>query len=105
MEQINRIEVQGKIGNVRTNAYNDNQVANFSVATNYLFRSKDGDVIETTWHNVVAWEGKNMPDFQKLVKGATVNVVGRLKASKYTSSDGVERLAYEIVANKVNIIE
>ncbi len=105
MEQINRIEVQGKIGNVRTNTYNDNQVANFSVATNYLYRSKEGDVIETTWHNVVAWEGKNMPDFEKLNKGTTVNVVGRLKSNKYTSSDGIDRVAYEIIANKVKIVE
>ncbi len=105
MEQINRIEVQGKIGNVRINSYNDNQVANFSVVTNYLYRNKEGDVIETTWHNVVAWEGKNMPDFEKLVKGATANVVGRLKSNKYTSADGIERVGFEIIANKISILD
>ncbi len=105
MEQINRIEVQGKIGNVRVNNYNESQVANFSVATNFLYHSKDGDVIETTWHNVVAWEGKNMPNFEKLEKGTTVNVVGRLKSNKYTSADGTEKVFYEIIANKLNIID
>lgn len=48
MEQINRIEIKGKIGNVRITDFEDGQSANLSVATNYIYKSRDGNaVIET----------------------------------------------------------
>ena len=41
MEQINKIELQGYVGTVRTNIVGDRMVANFSVATEYFYKSKD----------------------------------------------------------------
>ena len=49
MEHINRIELQGHVGTVRTNVFEDRSVANFSVATEYFYKNKDGSgVSETT---------------------------------------------------------
>lgn len=49
MEQLNRIELKGNVGNVKVQTVGDNEVARFSVATNYVFKGKDGQpVIETT---------------------------------------------------------
>ena len=43
----------------KINKFGDNRVARFKIATNYSYRDKDGKpVIETTWHNIVAWEGR-----------------------------------------------
>ena len=40
MEHINRIELQGRVGNVRTNEYNGGRVANFSLVTELLYKNK-----------------------------------------------------------------
>ena len=45
MEQINRIEIKGKIGNVRITDFEDGQSANLSVATNYIYKSRDGNAV------------------------------------------------------------
>lgn len=106
MEQLNRIELRGNVGNVRISNVGNSQVARFSLATNFMYKSKDGEgVVETTWHNIVAWSGKNMPDFSRIGKGTPVYVCGRLRSSKYTAGDGTERQIYEVIANKMSIEE
>lgn len=106
MEQLNRIELRGNVGNVRISNVGNSQVARFSLATNFMYKSKDGEgVVETTWHNIVVWSGKNMPDFSRIGKGTPVYVCGRLRSSKYTAADGSERQIYEVIANKLAIEE
>ena len=106
MEHINRIEIQGRVGTVRTNIVNDTMVANFSVATDYLYKSKDGaGVSETTWHNVVAWEGKEMQDVHSICKGMPLYVTGRLRTTRYTGADGSEKTYYEVMASKIRILK
>jgi single-strand DNA-binding protein len=105
MEHINRIELQGLVGNVRTNEYNGTKVANFSVATDILYKTRDGAASETTWHNVVAWEGKDMPDVHRICKGMPVYVTGRVRTSKVTGLDGSEKIYHEVLASKVRILD
>lgn len=105
MEHINRIELQGHIGTVRTNEYNGSKVANFSIATELMYKSKDGTVInETTWHNVVMWESKDTPRIENITVGLPVNVCGRIRSSRYTNAEGKEKTFYEIMASKVRIV-
>ena len=105
MEHINRIEIQGRVGTVRTNIVNETMVANFSVATDHLYKSKDGaGVNETTWHNVVAWANRDMPDLRRITKGTAVHIIGRMKSQKYSSSDGADKHFYEILAQKLEIL-
>lgn len=105
MEHINKIEIQGRVGTVRANVVNDRKVVNFSVATDYLYKGKDGvGISETTWHNVVVWESKEMPEPDRIQKGVPVNVCGRLRTIKYTSADGTDRTFYEIYANRIRIL-
>lgn len=102
MEQLNKIELSGNVGTVRISDVGENKVAKFSLATNYVYKNRNGDaVIETTWHNVVAWSGKEMPDIEKIQKGCGLYVCGRLRSSKYTASDGTEKQIYEVIANKI----
>ena len=105
MEQLNRIEIRGMVGSVRLQTFSDNVMARMTVATNHAYKDKDGSpVIETSWHNVVAWEGRGMPDFASIKKGSCVYVCGRLRISKFTGSDGDERRFYEVVATRVQIV-
>lgn len=106
IEHINKVELQGHVGTVRTNEHNGNKVANFSLATELLYKSRDGVAIsETTWHNIVAWEGKDMPDLGRIVKGVPVYVTGRLRENRYTTANGVEKQFYEVLAAKVRILK
>lgn len=106
MEQLNRIELRGIVGLVRMQEFEEKRVAHISLATTYAYKGKDGEgVIETTWHNVTAWEGRNMCDFNRLTKGCRLQVSGRMKTQKYTGSDGVERMGYEVIAKSMSIIE
>lgn len=105
MEQLNKIEIQGIVGNVRIQDVADTKVANFSVATNYAYKSKDGGIIiETTWHNVVAWEGNEIQHLDQLKKGTLVHIRGRLRNRRYTAADGAERTVCDIVAESLEIL-
>lgn len=102
IEHINKIELQGHVGTVRTNEFNGNKVANFTLVTDFIYKSREGNLVsESTWHNIVAWESNYIGDLDKIVKGAPVNVTGRLRVSRYTSADGVEKQYYEVMANKI----
>ena len=106
MDHINRIELQGRVGTVRTNIVGESMVANFSLVTEHLYKTRDGNAVsETTWFNVTAWNSRDMPDFEKIVKGMPVQVTGRMRTTRYTSADGVEKMYYEILANRIRFIQ
>ncbi|MCQ2181877.1 MAG: single-stranded DNA-binding protein [Bacteroidales bacterium] len=106
MEQLNRIELRGTVGSVRLQTYDDNVVARMSVATNVAYRDKDGSaVIETTWHNVSAWEGKEIRNLEKIEKGTKVYVQGRLRNTRFVGQDGIEHYSTDIQAYRIVIIE
>lgn len=101
---VNRIEIVGRVGQVRVNEYNDKKVANFSVITE-IFIKKHGSVItESTWHNVTAWEGPAVSGFDALQPGTLVKITGRLRTSKYTGADGIDRMFPEILASSLDIL-
>lgn len=105
MEHINKVEIRGNVGTVRMNEHNGKKVVNFSVVTDFLYKSREGiPLSETTWHNVVAWSGKDIVDLELITKGAQVHVCGRIRANKYTSADGVEKFFYEIMASRLQIV-
>ena len=106
MEQFNRIEIQGIVGNTRVTTFPDSTLANISVATNYLYKTRDGQAsVETTWFTVLARVGKAIEKPDSIVKGNAVHVTGRLRTRTYTDSEGIERVSYDVIANKINRIE
>ena len=46
-----------------------------------------------------------MPDVGSISKGMPVHVVGRLRTTRYTNADGVEKTFYEVMAQKLRILE
>ena len=106
MEYINKIELQGKVGTVRSNIVNGSRVVNFSLVTDHLYKTRDGNpVSEATWFNIVAWEGRDIQDLDHIAKGAVAHVMGRFRSSKFEGSDGNEKLMYEVFANKLEVVE
>ncbi len=102
MEHLNKIEINGRVGTIRTAEVNGSKVTNFSIVSEYLYKTRDGNAVsETTWFNVTAWHNRDMPDFGRMTKGMPVHVTGRIRSTKYTNSEGIDRNFYEILANKV----
>ena len=102
MEQLNKIELRGTIGSIRLQSFNDNSVAHFTLATNYVYKDKDGSpVIETTWHNVTAWEGRDIQKLGELEKGTKVYVLGRVRNQKFTGSDGIDRISNAVISRRI----
>ena len=105
MEQLNSVTLRGIIGNARIQNIGDTEMARFSVATDHIFKNRSGEVVcETTWHQCTAFKSEKMPDFSSLVKGAGVEVKGRLRNNRYTDSNGVERTMTEILASQVSVL-
>ena len=105
MEQLNSVTLRGIIGNARIQNIGDTKMARFSVATDHIFKNRSGEVVcETTWHSVTAFKSDRMPDFSALVRGAGVEVKGRLRNNRFTDSNGVERTVTEILASQVSVI-
>ncbi len=105
MEQLNRVELRGIVGNVRVQEYDGAKMARISLATNYGYKGRDGAVvIDTSWHNVIAWEGRNIQGLEKIAKGTKLHVLGRVRYQNYMGVDGVDRVATEIIASEVEII-
>lgn len=106
MEFLNRIELRGIIGSVYVKDFVNTRVANFSVATNHCYTAKEGcQVVESTWHRVVAWEGNGIRDLHMVQRVMGVHVIGRIRMQRYTAADGSERTSCEILAKTVEIVE
>lgn len=104
-QQLNRIELIGIIGNVATRSISDNDmIANFSVATNYAYYYNNNPIIETTWHNVVAFKSGKDIDFDAIVKGGKIHVIGRVKQEPYVDINNEKKYLFKIVASTVEAV-
>jgi len=77
------------------------QVASFAVATNRVWKDKDGNKQESAdFHNVVVFGRQADIVSQYLSKGSSVLVEGRMQTRSW-ESDGVKKYRTEIVADRV----
>ncbi|MFA5712688.1 MAG: single-stranded DNA-binding protein [Bacteroidales bacterium] len=103
-KSVNRVELKGNVGGEPriTTLEDGGRVMRFSLATNELFKNRKGEPVEeTTWHNVVVWEGKSTPNLEVVKRGAFLVVRGTLKQVKFVTKSGVEREGYEVLAFSV----
>lgn len=107
MEELNRVELKGRIGAVRLTKLSETSVARLSVATNYAYMdSNNNPVIECTWHSVVVWEGKaaSRETLESLAKGDAVHIIGRIRNQRYTDSEGCDKVFPEVLAHQIEKI-
>ena len=106
IEFLNKIELVGIVGRCNSMKVGDQMYAQLSVATEFAYTDREGfPVIDTTWHNVVIWQSKTQVDLTSIKRGEAVHVVGRLRARRYVTSDGSERISYEVNANQLEKLE
>lgn len=106
MEQFCKIEILGYVGGVRLYDYEGRPFAKLSVLTSFAYKDKEGAaVIDDQWHNVTAWDGKNIHDLDKIQKGDKIHIFGRPRIQKYTGADGIDRIVDDVLATKIEIID
>lgn len=77
------------------------QVASFSIATNRVYKDKNGARQEQSeFHNIVVFGRQAETAAQYLKKGATALVEGRMQTRSW-DSEGVKKYRTEIIADRV----
>ena len=104
---LNKIMLIGRLGRDAETRFTTNNVSvtNYSLATDYRYKGKDGDwVNETTWHNIVSF---NLSDYFKenLKKGKKFYIEGRLSKRDYTDKDGNKRTSTEVISERLIPLE
>ena len=103
---VNRAEISGYVGiEPRITTFEDGrQVLRIAVATDEAYRDRSGEwKQETTWHTVVAWSGKEMPNFAEIKKGQRVSIQGRIRNKTFEGKDGQTKFVSEILAYSLKI--
>ena len=77
-------------------------VCNFSVATNRVWKDKDGNRQEgTEYHNIVIFGKQAENVAQYLKKGSSAYIEGRLQTRSWDDQDGNKKYRTEIIADQV----
>ena len=104
---LNKVTLIGRLGRDPETRYmpNGEAVCNFSVATDESWKDAQGKRHERTeWHNITMYRRLAEIAAQYLKKGSLVYLEGKIQSRKYTGKDGVERTAYDIVANEMKML-
>jgi single-strand DNA-binding protein len=103
----NKVQLIGNLGNnpeVKT-LESGKKMVKFSVATNETYRNAKGEkVVETQWHNLIAW-GKVAEIAEKFLhKGSEVALEGKLINRSYNDKDGNKKYVTEVQVNELLLL-
>ena len=81
-------------------------VATFNIATNQVWKDKDGNKKEETdWHRCVAWRKLAEIIGEYLHKGSRVYLEGRLKSRSWEDKDGLTRYITEVIVGELKMLD
>lgn len=103
----NRVTLIGNLGQdpeIKTTE-SGKKVTHFTLATDDGYKNSDGQKVnETTWHNIVAWNGLAEIASRYLKKGRQVAVEGRIVYRTYEDKNGATKYITEIVLNDMVLL-
>lgn len=103
---MNRVELVGYVGSIRSSQVGEQILACMTVATSTVYESVTGEkVIETNWSQVSCFQKDGGKDLRSITKGDAVHVVGRVRNDRYTGTDGVDRMTTEVIASFIEKVE
>jgi single-strand DNA-binding protein len=104
---VNKVILVGRTGVTPElkNLKSDSKVVNFSFATSEHYKDKTGaKVVNTEWHNIVAWGPLAEIIAKNVVKGQELYIEGKIQTRSYDDKDGIKKYATEIVASNITFI-
>jgi len=108
MPSLNKVIIIGNVGGEPEMRFTPNgkPVTSFSVATNWVYTTPEGERRqETEWFSVVAWNKLAEQCNSFLAKGRLVYAEGRIHTRTWESQDGQQRSRTEVIANKVIFLD
>ena len=103
----NRVTLIGNLGQDPETKTTESgkKLVHFTLATKEGFKNAEGQrVNETTWHNIVAWNGLADVAGKFLKKGNEVAVEGRIVYRSYEDKKGITKYITEIVLNDLELL-
>ena len=103
----NRVQLIGNLGQdpETKTLESGKKVTKFTLATNDDYKNGEGQKVnETTWHNIVAWNGLADIAGKYLKKGQQVAVEGRIVYRNYEDKKGITKYVTEIVLNEMMML-
>ena len=104
---LNKVILIGRLGKDPETRFmpNGEAVCNFSVATSESWKDQSGQRQERIeWHNITMYRRLAEIAGRYLKKGSQVYLEGRIQSRKYQGKDGIERTAYDIIANEMKML-
>ena len=108
MASLNKVMIIGNLGSDSEMRFtpNGNLVTSFSIATNRIYTTAEGErKQETEWFTVVAWNKLAEQCNQFLTKGRLVYAEGRLRTRTWEGQDGQKHYRTEIIASRVTFLD
>lgn len=105
---VNKVILLGRLGQDPELKYTPSgaAVANFSLATNEVWKDKEGNKKERTeWHRIVLWHKTAELASEYLKKGSRLYVEGRLQTRSWDDKDGNKRYMTEVVGDTITFID
>jgi single-strand DNA-binding protein len=103
----NRVTLIGNLGQDPETKTTESgkKVTHFTLATDDGYKNSEGQKIsETTWHNIVAWNGLADIAGRYLKKGRQVAVEGRIVYRSFEDKKGTTKYITEIVLNDLILL-
>jgi single-strand DNA-binding protein len=103
----NRVTLIGNLGQDPETKTTESgkKLVHFTIATKDGYKNGDGQrVNETTWHNIVAWNGLADIAGKYLKKGKEVAVEGRIVYRTYEDKKGITKNITEIVLSDLVLL-
>lgn len=104
----NRVQLIGNLGQdpETKTLESGKKVVKFTLATSESFKNTDGQKVnETTWHNIVAWNGLADIAGKYLKKGHQVAIEGKIVYRTYEDKNKVTKYITEIIANDLLMLK
>jgi single-strand DNA-binding protein len=108
MVSLNKVMIIGNVGSDPEMRFtpSGSPVTSFSVATNHVSKTPEGEKKqETDWFNVITWNKLAETCNQFLTKGKLVYVEGRLHNRSWDGNDGQKHYRTEVIASQVTFLD
>ena len=108
MRGVNKVILIGNLGKDPEIQYLEGNipVTKFPLATTETYKDKSGkSVSQTEWHNIVLWRGLAELAQKYLHKSSLVYIEGRLKTRYWEDRDHNKKVATEIIADNLIMLD
>ena len=105
MINLNKVQFTGRVGSVKVQQFQSEQIVNIRLAVSERYTKRDGTAVdETLWLTAVVAGRSSDFAAKYIATGDLIYIEGRLKERTYTTKDGTEKTELEVRCTDVQIV-